>query len=80
MGNYVKSTEHFLPHFLQFVNQRYTFLSTLGNFNYSLLENTSNVLTQTLFFGTMSLSQSGNSNILNVTIDFFDKRFDEQTF
>ena len=72
--------EHFLHHFLLFVNQRYTFLSTLGNFNYSLLENTSNVLTQTLFFGTMSLSESGNSNILNVTIDFFDKRFDEQTF
>ena len=44
-GNDVESTKHFLHHCLQFFNERRTLLSTLGNFNYSLLENTSNVLT-----------------------------------
>ena len=69
-GNDVESTEHFLLHCPQFVNERCTLLSTLGNFNCSLLENTSNVLTQTLLFGNMSLSPSDNSKILNATIDF----------
>ena len=57
-------------------------MSTLGNFNYSLLENTSNVLTQTLLFGNMSLSSSDIPKILNATIDFIlsTKRFDEQLF
>ena len=79
-GNGVDSAEHFLRHCLQFVNERRTLLSTLDNFNYSLLENTSNVLTQTLLFGNMSLSPSYNSKILNVTIDFIlaTKRFNEQ--
>ena len=46
-----------------------------------MLENTSNVLTQTLLFGNMSFSQSDNSEI-NATIDFIlsTKRFDEQFF
>ena len=63
-------------------NERRTVLSTLGNFNYSLLENTSYVLTQTLHFGNMSLSPSDNSKILNATIYFIlaTKRFDEQLF
>ena len=42
-GNDVESTEHFLLHCPQFVNERRTLLSTLGNFNCSLLENTSKV-------------------------------------
>ena len=37
-GNDVKSTEHFLLHCLQFVNERNILLSTLGNFNYRFLE------------------------------------------
>ena len=37
-GNDVKSTEHFLLHYLQFVNERNILLSTLGNFNYRFLE------------------------------------------
>ena len=57
-GNDVESTEHFLLHCPQFANERRTLLSTLGNFNCSLLENTSNVLTQTLFFGNTSLTPS----------------------
>ena len=57
-GNDVESTEHSLVHSPQFVDERSTFLSTLGNFNYRLFENISNVLTQTLFFGNIQLSQS----------------------
>ena len=81
-GNDVESAEHFLLHCPQFVNERRTLLSTLGNFNCSLLENTSKVLTQTLLFGNTSLSPSDNSKILSATIDFIlsTKRFDEQLF
>ena len=78
----VESTVRFLLHCPQFFNERYTLLSTLGNFNCSLLENTSKVLTQTLLFGNTALSSSDNSKILSVTIDFIvlTKRFDEQPF
>ena len=81
-GNDVGSTEHFLLHCSQFVNERPTVLSNLGNFNYSLLDNTSNVLTQALLFGNTSLSPSDNSKILSATVDFIlsTKRFDEQLF
>ena len=80
--NDVESTEHFLIHCPQYFNKRCTLLSTLGNFNCSLLENTSKVLTQTLLFGNTSLSPSDNSKILSATIDFIlsTKRFDEQLF
>ena len=44
-GNDVDFTEHFLLRCPQFVNERRTFLSTLGNFNCTLLEHTSKVLT-----------------------------------
>ena len=81
-GNDVESTEHFLLHCPQFVNERRTLLSTLGNFNCSLLENTSKVLTQTLLLGNTSLSENDNSKILSAAIDFIlsTKRFDEQLF
>ena len=57
-------------------------LSTLGNFNYNLLENTSNVLTQTLLFGNTSLRPGNNFKILNAKIYFIlqTKRFYEQLF
>ena len=76
-GNDVESTEYFLIHCPQFVNER-----RLGNFNYSLLENTSNVLTQTLLFGNTSLNPIDNSKILTATIDLIlsTKIFDEQLF
>ena len=81
-GNDVESTEHSLLYCPQFIHERRTLLSTLGNLNYNLLENTSNVLTQTLLFGNMSISPSDNSKILNAAIDFIlsTKRFDEQLF
>ena len=66
-GNDAESTEHFYPTVPNFVNERHTLLSTLGNFKYSLLENTNDVLTQTLLFRNMSLSPSDNSKILNAT-------------
>ena len=53
-GNDVESTENFLLHCLQFVNERRTLLSTLVLY-YSLLENTCNILTQTLLFGNMEI-------------------------
>ena len=66
----------------QFANERCNLLSTLVNFSYSLLENFSNVSTQTLLFENKSLSPSDNSKILSATIDFIlsTKRFDEQLF
>ena len=65
-----------------FFNERRTLLSTLGNFNCSLLENTSKVLAQILLFANTSLSPSDNSKILRVTIVFIlsTKRFDEELF
>ena len=75
-------TEHFLHHYPQFVNERLTLLSTLGNFDCSLFDNTSKVLTQTLLFENTSLSPSDNSKILSAITDFIlsTKRFDEQLF
>ena len=68
------------PPLSQIANERLTLLSTLGSFNCSLLDNASNVLTQTLLFGNTSLIPSDNSKILGATIDFMlsTKRFDEQ--
>ena len=74
-GNDVESTEHFLLHCPQFVNERRTLQSTLGNFNYSLIGNISNILVQTLLFGNMSLSPSTNSKVLIATIDFIRTAF-----
>ena len=81
-GNHVESKQNFLLSCPQFVNERRTLVSTLGNFNGSLLENTCKVLTQTLVFENASLSPSANSKILSATIDFIlsTKRFDEQPF
>ena len=78
----VEATEHFLLHCPQFFNERCTFLSTLGDFNCSLLENTSKVLTQNFLFGNASLIPSDNSKILSAAIDFIltAKRFHEQLF
>ena len=75
-ANDVESREHFPLHCLQFVNERRTFLSNSGNFNYNLLENISSVLTQTLVFGNMSLNLSDNSR----TLIFSTKRFNEPLF
>ena len=65
-----------------FLLMKDSLLSILGNFNCSLLENNSKVLTQTLFFRNMSLSASNNSKILSATTDFIlsTKRFDKQIF
>ena len=78
-GSAVESMEQFLLHCPQFVTERRTLLSTLGNFNHSLIENASNVLTQILLFGNISISSSNNSKILNVATDFISWtiRFDE---
>ena len=53
---------------------RLTLLSTIGNINYKLLENTDSNLTQTLLFG--------NTSFDNATINFIllTKRFDEPFF
>ena len=79
-GNEVEPTEYFLLNCPHFGNERCALLISLGNCNCSLLENTINVLAQTLLFGNMSLSPSDDSKILNATIIFIlaNKRFDEQ--
>ena len=48
--NDVESTEHLLLQCPQYFNKRRTLLSTLGNFNYSLLGKTSNFLTHFAFW------------------------------
>ena len=68
--NDAESTDHFILHCAQLLNQKRTLLTALGNFNYSLLENISKILTQTLLFGNMSLSSIDNSKTLNAAIDF----------
>ena len=80
--NDVKSTEHFFLLCQLSPNERRTLLSILGNFNCSLLENTSNVLTKTLLFGNTSLSPSDNFKIFSAIIDFVvsTKYFDERLF
>ena len=77
-----ESTEHFLLHCSQFVNERRTLLSTIGNINYKLLENTDSSLTQTLLFGNTSFVITDNTKILNATINLIllTKRFDEPLF
>ena len=64
------------------MNERRTLLSTIGNINYKLLENTDSNLTQTLFFGNTSFDITDNTKILNTTINFIllSKRFDEPLF
>ena len=52
----IEPTKHFLLHCPQFVNERCTLLSNIGNINYNLLENTDSNLTQTLLFGTHHLT------------------------
>ena len=54
-GLEIKSTEHFLLHCAYFVHKRCTLLSTIGNINYKLLENTDSVLTQNYFFEILYL-------------------------
>ena len=56
----IESTEHFLLHCPQLVSERCTLLSTIGNINYKLLENTDSNLTQTLLFGNTSFDITGN--------------------
>ena len=77
-GPDIESTEHFLLHCPQFVNKRCTLLSTIGNINYKLIENTNSNLTQKLLFGNTSFDITGNTNILSATINFIflTKRFD----
>ena len=78
----LESTEHFLLHCPQFVNERCTLLNTIGNINYKLLENTDSNLTQTLLFGNTLFEITGNTKILNTTINFISltKRFDQPLF
>ena len=78
----IESTEHFLLHCPQFVNERRTLLGTIGNTNYKSLENTDSNLTQTLLLGNTSFDITDHTKILNATINFIllTKRLDEPLF
>ena len=67
----LESTELFILHCPQFVNERRTLLSTIGNINYKLLGNTDSNLTQTLLFGNKSFDITDNTKILTATIKFY---------
>ena len=78
----IESTEHFLLHCPKFVNERRILLSTIGNINYKLLENTDSNLTQTLLFGNTLFDITDNNKILNAIINFIllTIRFHEPLF
>ena len=78
----IESTEHFLLHCPKFVNERRILLSTIGNINYKLLENTDSNLTQTLLFGNTLFDITDNNKILNAIINFIllTMRFHEPLF
>ena len=63
-GNDIESKEHFLHYCRQLDNERRTLQSTSGSFNYVFVKNTSNILTQTLLFGNISLRPSDRLLIL----------------
>ena len=65
----IESTEHFLLHCPQFANERRTLLSTIGNINYKLPENTDSNLTQTLLFVNTSFDITDNTRIINATVN-----------
>ena len=66
----IESTEDFVLCCLQFAIERSTLLSTIGNNNYKLLENTDSILTQILLFGNTSFHITVNTKIVNATINF----------
>ena len=60
-------------------DERHTFLSTIKNIDYRLLDVTETVLIKTLLFGNCSVDAHTNTHILNFTIEYIltTKRFDE---
>ena len=76
------STEQFLLHCPQFINERRTFLSTVGDINYKFLENTDSNLIKVLLFGNTSFDITDTTKTLNATINFIllTKRFDKPLF
>ena len=78
----VESTSHFLLHCPISNNEGSSLLSTIGNIDCKLLENTDSSLTQTRKYGNPSLDINTNLLILNSAIDFIlsTKRFEEALF
>ena len=67
-GNDVETSSHFLLHCLTYSNERMNFLNKIKNINYGILELSDTIMTNSLFFGESSLSDSTNTLILNSTI------------
>ena len=60
----IESTEHFLLHCPQLVNEGRTLLSTIGNIN----SNIARKYQQTLFFGNTSFDITGNTKTLKFLV------------
>ena len=71
-GHDVESTEHFLLHCPQFVNERRTLVSTIGNIDHKFYRDFKDIaLTNTLFFRNTSFDTDENTRTPNVAINHY---------
>ena len=66
----VETNSNFFLYCPLFTNQRYTLLSTVNDIDSSLTNANDVILTHVLLFGKGSLDISGNSLILNATMNY----------
>ena len=65
-----------------YITEKHTFLKTIGNIDYNLVDLCETVLIKTVLFGSNSFDTNANTNALNATIEcvLSTKGFDEQFF
>ena len=78
-GNNVETSSHFLLHCLTYSNERMTFHNKIKDINFGICELSDTIMTKTLLLDDSLLSDSTNTIILNLTIDYViaTKRFDD---
>ena len=78
-GNEIETSTHCLLHCPTYTNERMIPLNKIKSINCSILEFSDAVVTRILLFGDHTLSDSCNTLILNLTIDYiiFSKRIDD---
>ena len=77
-GNEIETSTHYLLHCPTYTNKRMTLLNKIKSINCSILKFTDTVVTKILLPRDNTLSDSCNTLILNLTIDYiiFTTRFD----
>ena len=81
-GNEIETSTHYLLHSTTYTNERMTLLNKIKSINCSILEFSDAFVTKIILFGENTLSDSCNTLILNLTIDYiiFTTRFDDSIF